>query len=127
MEGLKAVAACQEADMVISAIAGTMGLQPTIEAILAGKEIGLANKEVLVSAGALVMRLVKEKGIQLIPIDSEHSAIFQCLNGEKKEAIHRIILFPEKIFGLEILKPFRCAGHLHAGNAKGQIGFGLRF
>lgn len=92
MEGLKAVAAISEADMVVSAIAGTLGLQPTIEAILAGKDIGLANKEALVSGGALVMRLVKEKGVKLIPIDSEHSAIFQCLNGEKKEAIHRIVL-----------------------------------
>jgi 1-deoxy-D-xylulose-5-phosphate reductoisomerase len=92
MEGLKAVAACQEADMVISAIAGTMGLQPTIEAILAGKDIGLANKEALVSGGALIMRLIREKGVQLIPIDSEHSAIFQCLKGEKKESVQRIIL-----------------------------------
>jgi 1-deoxy-D-xylulose-5-phosphate reductoisomerase len=92
MEGLKAVAACNEANMVISAIAGTLGLQPTIEAILAGKDIGLANKEVLVSGGALVMQLVKERGVQLIPIDSEHSAIFQCLNGEKKSAIDRIVL-----------------------------------
>ena len=92
MEGLKAVAACQEADMVVSAIAGTLGLQPTIEAILAGKDIGLANKEALVSGGALVMRLVREKGVQLIPIDSEHSAIFQCLKGEKKSAVNRIIL-----------------------------------
>ena len=92
MEGLKAVAACQEADLVISAIAGTLGLQPTIEAILAGKDVGLANKEALVSGGALVMRLVKEKGVQLIPIDSEHSAIFQCLKGGKPSEIHRIIL-----------------------------------
>jgi 1-deoxy-D-xylulose-5-phosphate reductoisomerase len=92
MEGLKAVAACQEAELVISAIAGTMGLQPTIEAILAGKDIGLANKEALVSGGSLVMKLVKEHGIQLIPIDSEHSAIFQCLNGEKRSTIHRIVL-----------------------------------
>lgn len=92
LEGLKAVAACQEADMVISAIAGTLGLEPTIEAILAGKDIGLANKEALVSGGALVMRLVQEQGVQLIPIDSEHSAIFQCLNGEKKSAVNRIVL-----------------------------------
>lgn len=92
MEGLKAVAACEEADMVVSAIAGTLGLQPTIEAILAGKDIGLANKEALVSGGALVMRLVKERGVQLIPIDSEHSAIFQCLKGEKKSSVRRIVL-----------------------------------
>lgn len=92
MEGLQAVAAYAEADMVISAIAGTMGLQPTIAAIEAGKDIGLANKEVLVSGGALIMRLVKEKGGQLLPIDSEHSALFQCLKNEKKEAIERLIL-----------------------------------
>jgi len=92
MEGLKAVAVCQEAEMVISAIAGTLGLQPTIEAILAGKNIGLANKEALVSGGSLVMRLVKERRVQLIPIDSEHSAIFQCLKGEKQSAVNRIVL-----------------------------------
>lgn len=92
MEGLRAVAACQEAEMVISAIAGTLGLQPTVEAILAGKDVGLANKEALVSGGALIMRLVKEKKVQLLPIDSEHSAIFQCLNGEKRLAVNRVIL-----------------------------------
>lgn len=92
IEGLKAVAACQEAQMVISAIAGTLGLEPTVEAILAGKDVGLANKEALVSGGALVMRLVKEKRVQLIPIDSEHSAIFQCLKGEKKSTVQRIVL-----------------------------------
>lgn len=92
MEGLKAVAACQGSDLVISAMTGTMGLQPTIEAILSGKDVALANKEALVSGGALVMRLVKEKRVRLIPIDSEHSAIFQCLNGEKKSSVNRIIL-----------------------------------
>ncbi len=92
MDGLKAVAAYADADLIISAIAGTMGLQPTVEAIMAGKNVALANKEVLVSAGSLVMRLVKEKGIELIPIDSEHSAIFQCLNGEKRTNIRRLIL-----------------------------------
>ncbi|WP_068467363.1 1-deoxy-D-xylulose-5-phosphate reductoisomerase [Candidatus Protochlamydia phocaeensis] len=92
MEGLLAVATYGEADLVISAIAGTIGLQPTIAAIQAGKNVGLANKEALVSGGALVMRLVREKGVQLLPIDSEHSAIFQCLQGEKAAAIHRIIL-----------------------------------
>lgn len=92
MDGLKAVASCQEAELVISAIAGTLGLQPTVEAILAGKDVGLANKEALVSGGALVMRLVKENGTQLLPIDSEHSAIFQCLKGERESAVRRIIL-----------------------------------
>lgn len=92
MEGLKAVAACEQADMVISAIAGTLGLQPTVHAIKAKKNVGLANKEALVSGGSLVMRLAKENNIRLMPIDSEHSAIFQCLDGEKKSAINRIII-----------------------------------
>lgn len=92
MEGLCAVAAYEESDLVISAIADTVGLKPTIEAIKAGKNIGLANKEVLVSAGAFVMQLAKEKGVVLIPIDSEHSAIFQCLKGERIPAARRLIL-----------------------------------
>lgn len=92
MEGLLAAASCAGADMVISAIAGTLGLQPTIAAILAGKDIGLANKEALVSGGALIMKLVQENGVSLIPIDSEHSAIFQCLKEEKREAIRRLVL-----------------------------------
>lgn len=92
MEGLKAVASYSAADMVVSAIAGTLGLQPTLEAIKAGKDIALANKEALVSGGSLVMKLVKEKGVNLLPIDSEHSAIFQCLKNEKKGAINRIVL-----------------------------------
>ena len=92
MEGLKAVATLPEADMVISAIAGTLGLEPTIAAILAKKDVGLANKEVLVSGGAFVMQCVKEQGVQLLPIDSEHSAIFQCLQGENPSAVRRVIL-----------------------------------
>lgn len=92
MEGLRAVAAYEEAEMVISALVGTVGLQPTIEAIVAGKQIGLANKEALVSGGALVMQLVKQHGVELIPIDSEHSAIFQCLNGEKRSTIRRLVI-----------------------------------
>jgi 1-deoxy-D-xylulose-5-phosphate reductoisomerase len=92
MDGLKAVAAHSDVDFVVSAISGTIGLVPTLAAIQAGKDVGLANKESLVSGGALVMALVKEKGVRLIPIDSEHSAIFQCLNGEKRESVRRIIL-----------------------------------
>lgn len=92
MEGLQAVASFSEADFVVSAIAGTLGLQPTIAAIQAGKDVGLANKEALVSGGALVMKLVKEKGVQLLPIDSEHSAIFQCLKNEPTKSIDRIVL-----------------------------------
>lgn len=92
MEGLLAVASHPEADMVISAMAGTVGLQPTIEAIRAGKDVGLANKEALVSGGALIMQLVEEKGVKLLPIDSEHSAIFQCLKNEPVRSVRRIIL-----------------------------------
>jgi len=92
MEGLEAVASYKNADLVVSAIVGTTGLIPTLSAIRAGKDVGLANKESLVSGGALVMSLVKEKGVNLIPIDSEHSAIFQCLNGEKTADVRRIIL-----------------------------------
>lgn len=91
-EGLLAVAAHHSVHMVISAMTGTMGLAPTVAAIKAGKDIGLANKESLVSGGALVMSLVKKHGVQLIPVDSEHSALFQCLNGEDPKKIHRLIL-----------------------------------
>jgi 1-deoxy-D-xylulose-5-phosphate reductoisomerase len=92
MEGLKAVASHFAVDQVISAITGTIGLEPTVAAIEAGKDVGLANKEVLISGGALITALVKEKGVNLIPIDSEHSAIFQCLNGENSKDVERIIL-----------------------------------
>lgn len=92
MEGVIAAASHSNSDLVISAMTGTLGLVPTIEAIKAGKDVGLANKEALVSGGALVMSLAKSAGIQIIPIDSEHSAIFQCLNGDKKEYVQRIIL-----------------------------------
>jgi 1-deoxy-D-xylulose-5-phosphate reductoisomerase len=77
---------------VISAIAGTLGLQPTVAAIQAQKQIGLANKEALVSGGDFMMKQAKQRGVSIIPIDSEHSAIFQCLNGEKSQNIRRVIL-----------------------------------
>lgn len=92
MEGLRAVATIAQATMVISAMSGTIGLQPTIEAIQSGKNIGLANKEILVSGGSLIMQLVEKHRIEFIPIDSEHSAIFQCLRGEKHQHVRRIIL-----------------------------------
>jgi len=92
MEGVIAAATLSDADLVISAMVGTLGLIPTIEAIKAGKNVGLANKEALVSGGALVMSLAKEKGVKILPIDSEHSAIFQCFNGEKRSEARRIIL-----------------------------------
>lgn len=92
MAGLEAVASHADVDFVVSAIVGAKGIQPTLSAIEAGKSIGLANKEVLIGAGDLIMRRVREKGVSLVPIDSEHSAIFQCLNGENVEEVSRIIL-----------------------------------
>lgn len=92
MEGLKAVASFSGANFVVSAMSGTAGLVPTVAAIEAGKTLGLANKEALVSGGALVMALAKKHGVQIIPIDSEHSALFQCLQGQAKNRVRRLIL-----------------------------------
>lgn len=92
MDGLVAVAEHHNSDMVISSMVGILGLNPTIAAIRAGKDIGLANKETLVAGGALITKLVATHGVKLIPIDSEHTAIFQCLDGEKNKSIERIIL-----------------------------------
>ncbi|MBP2001082.1 1-deoxy-D-xylulose-5-phosphate reductoisomerase [Paenibacillus shirakamiensis] len=91
-EGLVEVAAGTEADMVITAVVGSAGLPSTLAAIQEGKTIGLANKETLVTAGHLVTSLAREKGVSLLPIDSEHSAIFQCLNGEKLSEVTQITL-----------------------------------
>lgn len=91
-EGLIAVATCSAADTVLTAVTGTVGLLPTIKAIEAGKDIALANKETLVAAGGLVMSKIAEKGVKLLPVDSEHSAIWQCLNGEPKETVSKLIL-----------------------------------
>lgn len=84
MDGLCAVASLNEADMVLTAIVGMIGVQPTLAAIEAGKDIALANKETLVTAGHLVMKAAREKGIRILPVDSEHSAIFQSLRGNRK-------------------------------------------
>lgn len=92
MEGLKAAASHSSSEMVLSAMVGTAGFIPTVAAIEAGKDVALANKESLVSGGALVMSLVKKHGVNLIPVDSEHSAIFQCLVGQPKERVNRLIL-----------------------------------
>lgn len=91
-DGLKAVASFEEADFTMIAVSGSCGILPTIAALNAGKQIGLATKEVLVSAGELIANLVKKKGGRVIPVDSEHSAIFQCLKGEKIEKVRRLIL-----------------------------------
>ena len=91
-ESLSKVAALEEADMVLNSVVGIAGLKPTISAINASKDVALANKETLVAGGDLVMRLAKEKGIRLLPVDSEHSAIFQSLNGERRKDLNKIIL-----------------------------------
>ena len=92
MDGIIACASLSSADTVVAALVGMIGILPTIEAIKAGKNIALANKETLVTAGHIIMPLCKEKGVKLLPVDSEHSAIFQALNGESKKNIHKIIL-----------------------------------
>jgi 1-deoxy-D-xylulose-5-phosphate reductoisomerase len=91
-QGLIEAAAGTDADFVVAALVGSQGLKPVMEAIKAGKTIGIANKEILVSAGHIVTELAKAYGVSLIPIDSEHSAIFQCLNGEKESAVAKIVL-----------------------------------
>lgn len=92
LEGIEAVASYSGCDMVISAMSGTLGLIPTITSIKAGKEIGLANKEALVSGGALVIALAREMNVPIIPIDSEHSALFQCLQGAQTSTVHKLII-----------------------------------
>lgn len=92
MEGLEELAAMPEADTVLTAVVGMIGIKPTIAAIKAGKNIALSNKETLVAAGELILPLVKEHGVRLLPVDSEHSAIFQCLNGERAERVAEILL-----------------------------------
>ena len=91
-EGYREVATVQEANMVISAMVGSAGLLPTLEAIEAGKDIALANKEVMVMAGKIVVEKACEKGVRILPVDSEHSAIFQCIDGHSRKDIRRIIL-----------------------------------
>lgn len=92
MEGLCEIASAADADVVVAAIVGAAGLRPTLAAVEAGKMVALANKETLVVAGALVERLAREYGATLIPVDSEHSAIFQCLVGEDAETVESITL-----------------------------------
>lgn len=91
-EGNRKVATVEESDMTVSAMVGAVGLLPTLEAIEAGKDIGLANKETLVMAGSLVMEAVRKSGVRLLPIDSEHSAIFQALEAGRRQDVSRIIL-----------------------------------
>lgn len=92
MDGLIEAAAGTDAEIVVTAVVGMIGIRPTIAAMAAGKDIALANKETLVTAGHIIMPLAKEKNVRLLPVDSEHAAIFQCLNGEKDNQIHKILL-----------------------------------
>lgn len=92
MEGLVECAILDEVDIVVTAVVGMIGIRPTIEAIKAHKDIALANKETLVTAGHIIIDLAKENGVKILPVDSEHSAIFQCLNGENSREIDRILL-----------------------------------
>ena len=92
MEGLLAVATIPDAEILVTAIVGMLGIRPTIAAIEAGKDIALANKETLVTAGHLIIPLAKEKNVRILPVDSEHSAIFQSLQGNEGNAIHKILL-----------------------------------
>lgn len=92
MDGLIECVCHESVDIVVTAMVGMIGIRPTIAAIQAKKDIALANKETLVTAGHIIMPLVKEYGVKLLPVDSEHSAIFQCLNGESMNPIHKILL-----------------------------------
>lgn len=91
-EGVVAAAACDEADIVLNAIVGIAGLRPTISAITAKKTLALANKESLVTGGTLVTNLAKKNGVSILPVDSEHSAIFQCMQGLPENSLKKIIL-----------------------------------
>ncbi|MFQ6862112.1 MAG: 1-deoxy-D-xylulose-5-phosphate reductoisomerase [Beduini sp.] len=91
-EGLIKIATLEEVSLVLNAVVGFVGMVPTIEAIKKHKDIALANKETLVVGGHIITRLVKEYGVQLLPVDSEHSAIFQSLNGEKHSQIHKLMI-----------------------------------
>ena len=92
MEGLLELASMPESEILVTAIVGMIGIRPTIEAIKARKDIALANKETLVTAGHLIMPLAKEYGVSILPVDSEHSAIFQAIHGEENKEIHKLLI-----------------------------------
>lgn len=92
MDGMIEAATCENVDTVVTSMVGMIGIKPTIAAIKAGKDIALANKETLVTAGHIIMPLIKEYNVSLLPVDSEHSAIFQSMNGENKKRISKILL-----------------------------------
>jgi len=111
MEGLKETAVWKNAELTVVSVVGMIGIQPTIAAIEAGKDIALANKETLVTAGHIIMPLVKKCKVSLMPVDSEHSAIYQCLAGERPEDVDKILLTasggPFRGFSKESLKRIR--------------------
>ena len=92
MDGLLDIVTMEEAQTVVTAIVGMIGIRPTIAAIESGKNIALANKETLVTAGHIIMPLAKKMGVKILPVDSEHRAIFQSMNGEKREQVEKILL-----------------------------------
>ena len=92
MDGLLQLARMDETDILVTAVVGMIGIRPTMEAICAGKDIALANNDTLVTAGLRIMPLAKEKGVQILPVDSEHSAIFQAIHGENKKEIHKLLI-----------------------------------
>ena len=92
MEGLLELASMPESDILVTAIVGMIGIRPTMEGIHAGKDIALANKETLVTAGHLIMPMAREYGVSILPVDSEHSAIFQAIHGEENKEIHKLLI-----------------------------------
>ena len=92
MEGLLELASMPESDILVTAIVGMIGIRPTMEGIRAGKDIDLANKETLVTAGHLIMPMAREYGVSILPVDSEHSAIFQAIHGEENKEIHKLLI-----------------------------------
>ena len=92
MEGLLELASMPESDILVTAIVGMIGIRPTMEGIRAGKDIALANKETLVTAGHLIMPMARDYGVSILPVDSEHSAIFQAIHGEENKEIHKLLI-----------------------------------
>ena len=92
MEGLLELASMEEVEILVTAIVGMLGIRPTIQAIRSGKDIALANKETLVTAGHLIMPMAEKYGVKILPVDSEHSAVFQALNGESGKEIHKLLI-----------------------------------
>ncbi len=120
MDGLCEIASLDANDIVLNSVVGMVGLLPTLVAINAGKDIALANKETLVAGGELVMSLAKKKNVKIYPVDSEHSAIFQCLQGNKREQLNKVILTasggPFYGYSYEQLKNVTKADALHHPN-----------